>query len=252
MKLPIISLFLSALAVFSASAAWPFSSKKENAEPATAVKASPRIAAEPGVIEEGSGVVTNRKGEFILRPHLKLDEKSELEFRALISSRYQIQEDLLVLRRIQDEKRQEVARFSEKLKEDFAIDGTANYEYDADNGRILSLTLKDGATTNAAPQFDKKEHRKLESKEDRDRFVRLVAAKQLSMEQIESIGLLTQEKMIELQAVQGSINKKFATTGERNYRYDRESKMLYEMVPVPQPNATTPVPMNNQEAKQKK
>lgn len=239
----------------SSRAAWPFSSKKDKAaEPSARVKGSESVQVVSNLIDVTTGVVTNRKGEFVLRPHLKLDEKSELEFRALISSRYQIQEDVTVLRRIQEEKRQEVLRFTEQLQEDFAIDPKGNYEYDADGGLIKLLTLKadQGAATNTTPAFDRKDHRKLATKEEQDRFVRLVAAKQLSTDQIEGLSLLLQEKLIEMQAVQGSINKKFATTGDRNYRYDREAKMLYEMVPVPQAGASAPVPMKNEEAKQKK
>ena len=261
MKLSTFGLSAIALFVFASSApgAWPFGGKKDKVPaPATQVTGSEPLQAAPAPaanVDLGGDVITNKNGQFVMRPHLKLDEKAEVEFRALLSTRVQATEDLYVLKRIQDEKQQEVARFVEQLRDDFGIEEKNNYEYDAEKGIIVQLIAKPGATppaTNAAPlkvaDFDRKDHRKLDKKEDQERFVRLVASKQLSIDEIQTLTLLYNEKTIELQMIQNNINKKYSTSSDRSYRYDRDSKTLYEMVPVPEAVAGTPAPTGTKDA----
>ena len=247
----------------SANAAWPFGSSKKDAakqvkasEPSGADAAVPAAVPAVNSIDFGGEIVTNKNGQFVMRPHLRLDEKAETEFRMLLGMRIQTTEDLYVLKRLAEEKQQEAVRFAEQLKADFAIDDKANYEYDNDSGTIVQLILKPGAatndvSTNAAAAYDRKEHRKLPNKEDQERFVRLVASKQLSLDEIQTITLLFKEKTIEMQMLQNSINKKYATSSDRNYRYDRDTRTLYELVPVPEAAAGVTSAINS-EAKQEK
>lgn len=239
-----------------ALAAWPFGSKKETP---TSVKASDPVplgtaGALGGSIDFGGNVVTNKNGQFTLRPHLRFpDEKSELEFRSYMSARMRSSEDLIVLRRIQEEKIQEIARFEEQLREDFGIDAKANYEYDADKGAIMLLTrvTNDVATATNKVTVQRTLHRNLADKAQKERFIRLVASKQLSTEQIQSLELLRNEKTMEVQIVQENINRRFSTSNDRDYRYDRATRTLYELVPVPTGSSGASASAGIQEAKTK-
>lgn len=243
-------------AALSASAAWPFGSKKETP---TTVKASDPVpmsalSSEGGAIDFGGNVVTNKNGQFTLRPHLRFpDEKSELEFRTFVGARMRASEDLIVLRRLQNEKIQEVARFEEQLLEDFGIEAKANYEYDADKGAVMLLTRVTNDVDVATNKVSLKRtmHRSLADKDQKERFLRLVASKQLSTEQIQCLELLRNEKTMEVQIVQENINRKFSTSNDRDYRYDRATRTLYELVPVPTGTTAAPVPAGNQEANKK-
>jgi hypothetical protein len=237
-----VKLFLAVLvcAGTAANAAWPFGGKKD---PASQIKASgdePGIAAGQPAAAAGSGgtVITNANGKFVMRQHLRLDEKNEPEFRGLISARDQTRIDLAVLKRLVDEKQAATLRFGEQLRRDFGIDEKADYTYDADTGTILMLVAKKDAKPANATAGERKEFKKLTKPEDQQRFVQLATARKTANEQSQTLALIFSEKSVELQMILDRINKKYSTSTDRNYNYDTDTRTLYELVPVPEASSS--------------
>ena len=117
--------------------------------------------------------------------------------------------------------------------------------------RITNAVEAGGAASTNAVALKRSTHRKLGDKAQQERFLRLVAAKQLSMEQIQSLEMLRNEKTMEVKLIQENMNRKFSTSTDRDYRYDRDTKTLYELVPVPGSVPAASAAVGKQEAVRK-
>jgi hypothetical protein len=231
-------------ATCGAQAAWPFGGKKKADEKKPEAVVMPPEAGKPVAQEAAPAADASRGQDVARRVHLRFEtEQAELEFLTLAEARRRVQEDLRVLRRIVQEKQLESARFQQQLKDEFGIDPEADYQFEDETSTLYLLTRKDGAETNAAADvqtlFDRAEHMKLDDPERRKLFLRIVATKQLAGEELNVLGLLVNEKEIEADTVHEQMVAKYAITNDREYRYDRSRKILFELVPVPAGTSTT-------------
>jgi hypothetical protein len=171
------------------------------------------------------------------RVHMKFaDTAAEEEFLVLTGARRRVQEDAQVITRIMSEKKMEIARFQKDLQDEFSIKAEENYQFDDKTETVFLLKVKahapaDGQGT-VEDRFEKTEHMKL-NEEQKTRFLRIVAAKQLATEELSILNLLQNEKSIEANTVHEQMVAKYAISNDREYRYDRTSKTLFELVPVP-------------------
>lgn len=237
---------LLALLATQANAGWFSGSKKKEdvvMPPAPSGKAQPAKAKAVG----DSG--TNAPGRALMRrAHLHFDDvKSEQEFLAITSAKRRVQEDFQVITRLMQEKNLEVEKFTRDLESEFKINPDVNYNYDDDTATIYELVRKDSVAADAVSldpekDFDKVEHVKLDTGDKRARFMRLVASKKLSSEEINVLRLLQNEKEIEASNIQQQLVARYAISNDREYRYEKSSRTLYELVPVPSGTASATNP----------
>jgi hypothetical protein len=225
-------------AVSDSVAAWPFGGSKKNEEKKKAgnVVMPPETSA--GAAEAATNAAANRGRAMARRVHLVFEtDAAEQEFLQYAVARRRVQEDGRVLARIASEKRLEIARFQQELKDEFQINPEANYQFDDETSTIYVLAPREGAPTNATAsieeRFNRTEHLKIDAADQRERFLRLVAAKQLATEEQSVLALLQNEKEIEADTVHQQMVARYAITNDREYRYDRSRKTLYELVPMP-------------------
>ncbi|HMP71800.1 MAG TPA: hypothetical protein PKE55_00915 [Kiritimatiellia bacterium] len=197
---------------------------------------------------QGPGAITvQEEGQpalrFVTRAHMRMEsEEAEAEFMQFAMARSRATEDLTVISRLIEEKQLEVARFNASLRDEFAINPDENYQFDEDSGTIYQLVARQALTENtmvsATPEaieelFEKNVFMTVANPEERERFIRLVAARQLSTEQIRVLSLLEQEKEMELAILQQVISERYSVSMDRDYRYDPDTRTLFELIPVP-------------------
>ena len=239
---------VAALSVLQADAGWFGGSKEKKKEdvvmpPKQAGKAP--AAKAPAPVENA----TNTAGRALMRrAHVHFDDaKAEQEFLALTSAKRRVQEDHQVVTRLMQEKTMEAEKFTRDLETEFGIDASVNYNYDDETKTIYELVKKasvpaDAVTLDAEEDFEKKEHMKLESDEKKTRFMRLVASKKLSGDEINVLRLIQNEKEIEASNIQQQLVSRYAISNDREYRYEKSSRTLYELVPVPAGTASATNP----------
>ena len=240
------------LVASQASAGWFSGSKDKKKEdvvmpPKGSAKAQPALAATAGGAV--AAPATNEPGRALMRrAHLHFDDaKAEQEFLAITSAKRRVQEDYQVVTRLIQEKNVEVEKFTRDLETEFGINPDLNYHYDDDTATISELVKKEGAGTNAEgavkeDDFDRKELMKLDTDEKKQRFLRLVASKKLSADEIKVLELLQNEKEIEASNIQQQLVARYAISNDREYRYEKTTRTLYELVPVPAGSAAAANP----------
>ncbi len=247
---------LSGLLLVAPAHAWIFGDKdkgdedKQKGKPAEVVMPpSAPVSAPPAEsrIAPVRTAATNAPAEsrLLARPHMRFtkpeDEKQLLTF---INARRRAQEDYAVVTRLIEEKNLEIRTFNLQMKEQFGIDPELNYQFDADTGAILQLTMKPGLTEEQKRQttinaeqlkdfYDFTTLRTLTNEVERTRFMRLAAGKQLASDQIRVLLLLQNEKEIENNTLHEEMATRYAISMDREYRYDNDSKTLFELVLVP-------------------
>jgi len=240
---------IAALSVSQADAGWFGGSKEKKKEdvvmpPKQAGKAPAAKAAAAPVTS-----ATNTAGRALMRrAHVHFDDaKAEQEFLALTSAKRRVQEDYQVVTRLMQEKTMEAEKFTRDLETEFGIDSSVNYNYDDETMTIYEMVKKasvpaDAVALDAEKDFDKKEHMKLESDEKKARFMRLVASKKLSSDEINILRLIQNEKEIEASNIQQQLVSRYAISNDREYRYEKSTRTLYELVPVPAGTASATNP----------
>ncbi|MFH0908677.1 MAG: hypothetical protein V1929_07940 [bacterium] len=199
--------------------------------------------------QTGKAQPTSASGRALMRrAHLHFDDaKAEQEFLAITSAKRRVQEDFQVITRLLQEKNLEVEKFTRDLESEFNINPDANYHYDDDAATIYELTRNasvagDAETLDPEKDFDRKEHLKLDTEDRKTRFLRLVASKKLSSDEINILRLLQNEKEIEASNIQQQLVARYAITSDREYRYEKSTRTLYELVPVPAGTASVTNP----------
>jgi len=241
--------------------AWIFGDKKDEAAKKGApgqVVMPPTAPAAPAVVgaapasesriapaSSASTVPAPSESRLVARPHMRFtnpdDEKQLLTF---INARRRAQEDFVVVTRLIEEKNLEIRTFNQQMNELFGIDPDLNYQFDADTGAIFQLVLKPGLTEEQKRQtsinadqlkdfYDFTTLRTLTNEVERTRFMRLAAGKQLASDQIRVLLLLQNEKEIENTTLHEEMASRYAISMDREYRYDDDSKTLFELVLVP-------------------
>jgi hypothetical protein len=237
---------LFAILTAQSQAAWPFGSSKKKAGSVVLPPKDAKAKAQPAKAEAAAQGGSNASTQMVRRAHLHFDDAAaEDDFLRYSGARRRVQEDLTVITRLMQEKKMELERFSNDLSLEFAISPEGNYQYDDQTDVIYELVRKpsaDGATNAVADfekDFDKQEHMKLDDQEKRTRFLRLVASKKLSGEELQILQLLQNEKDIEATTLQQQLVARYAISNDREYRYERSTRTLYELVPVPRGTAST-------------
>ena len=164
--------------------------------------------------------------------HMKFKDKdSEKQYLSLVSQRGQIQIQARVVSDLLVEKKAELEKFNKSLTEKFSIDPARNYEYDAKSQTISRLTVAEGDGASDAAKVTKSLHLKLKDKEQTDAFVRLAAAKKLTLDEIQSLSLIAAEKQLESKACEDALMSKFSLKAGASYEYDAKDSLIYEVPP---------------------
>ena len=240
------------LATHYADAAWPFGDKKDDDKKKSApgnVIMPPAASARTStaVITPGSPGTTSTSTatRILARPHMRFTEgDEEKQLMTFINARRRAQEDFVVVSRLMEEKKLEVQTFNQQMKELFGVDPDLNYQFDADKGMIFELVMKTTLTEEQKKQpsvnaeqlkdfYDFNPHRRLADEQEKTRFMRLAAGKQLATEQIRMLSLLQNEKEIENTTLHEEMARRYSISIDREYRYDNDSKTLFELVVVP-------------------
>ena len=132
-------------------------------------------------------------------------------------------EDNTVLARLLAEKESEIKQLEAQLLRDFGIQGGVEYEYDSDKKTVFTKrTDKDGGVTRDALR----EFKHPESEQD---FLKLVAAKRLTLNAISTLRLLVLEKDKEMELIDQRLEKNFSVLAKKNYYYDASKLTLFEV-----------------------
>jgi hypothetical protein len=189
----------------------------------------------------------------VKRPHLKINnEDTEREFLGLISGKNAVFQDITVLRRLIAERTLSIDECDSDLLADFEVRRGNDYYYDRASQSIYKLVrtalqniINDASLTNevdnaavlsrtsgAAPK--KELHMELKTTNSVARFVSLMHTKKLADDSLVYLRLLLREKEFDFGQLEEVLLKKFAISRDRRYSYDTDTKVLYEIVVVPQ------------------
>ncbi len=219
---------------------------KDKSKSETAAPAAPPAPVMPPVIQSKgavSGISTNTRT--VARAHMRFENPNdEKQLMSFIAARRRAQEDFVVVSRLIEEKQLEISTFNEQMQKEFGVDKDKNYQFEAETGTIFELILKASAAEQQKTQqvvnadqlksmYDFNVHRKLSDEKDRTRFLRLAAGKQLAGDQIKMLTLIQNEKEIENQSIHEEMARRYAISLDREYRYDNDSKTLFELVTIP-------------------
>jgi hypothetical protein len=250
------ALLLVALLAPAPASAWLFGDKKkDDAPPVVPLPPSAPAVTGAGTRPDAANAPGTR---IVARAHMRFEDPTEeRKLLTLIDARRRAQEDFAVVTRLIREKQLELSRFNQQMQEEFAIDPDRNYQYDNDQGIIFELVRKAGLSEEQAARtvigaeevnelYDLKRHRPLPDEGERNRFLRLASSKQLANEQINMLSLLQSEKQMEVETLHAEMARLYAVSVDREYRYDNDSKTLYELVTLPaDAQGTAPIPSQN-------
>ena len=241
-SLPVLTLAVFSLFATVPAHAWIFGGNKDKAETnktgtAKIEQIDTKIPGKTNAVQGATRTVS--------RAHMRFENpEDEKQLITLISARRRSQEDYVVISRLIEEKNLEIKTFNELMDKEFGVNKDRNYQFEAESNTIYELVLKEAsaaqqktqAVTNAEQlknMYDSKVHRVLKDDVEKNRFVRLAAGKQLAGEQIKMLSLLQNEKEIESESLQEEMARRYAISQDREYRYDSDTKTLFELVTIP-------------------
>lgn len=180
----------------------------------------------------GEAAETNVVRRYHLLITSKADEKDLVQ---MMTAKRLVTEEMRVLLALTEEKKQELVRFDQELKEKFAIVPERTYHYDPRSKTIFDQTLKPGVTNVTAgvdPEtvFDRKLHKVLKGDEEIRLFASLAMGKRMTQEELGVFARVLREKQMELGRVEKGLKDKFSMSRDRNYWYDAATMRLYELV----------------------
>jgi hypothetical protein len=134
-----------------------------------------------------------------------------------------VDEDATVLARLLTEKEGEQKELERQLLVDFGLRAEAEYEYDAEKKTVFSkrTDAQGGVTREVVREF-----KHPESEQD---FLKLVAARRLTVNAIATLRLLVLEKDKEKELADQELERRFAVLASKNYYYDASKMTLYEV-----------------------
>jgi hypothetical protein len=179
-------------------------------------------------VEPSEAVSTNA----VKRLHLTISDKAaEKELLQLTGVKRILFQERQVLMMVQDEKRRDLGNYEAEFEKSFGILRDRNYRYDPKTMTILEEVRKASTVTNAPGVVtESRVVKKLESESDSRKFASLVAAKQITQEDLVVLSRLAREKEAALVRVENSFKEKFSMSRDRNYWYDPTTMRLYEIV----------------------
>ena len=132
-------------------------------------------------------------------------------------------EDSTVLARLLTEKEGEIKQLEAQLLRDFGILPGLEYEYDSDKKTVFTKrTDKEGGITRDVLR----EFKHPESEQD---FLKLIAAKRLTLNAISTLRLLVLEKDKEKELIDQRLERDYAILAKKNYYYDASKLTLFEV-----------------------
>lgn len=164
------------------------------------------------------------------RPHLRFKDKAaEDGFLRIVGKKQSVLDDVRVIGKLYQEKNAQQQQFTASLQEQFAVKQDKNYQYDADTLTISEVVRPASGNAEAKTQL----HMKLKDAASAQSFVRLAAAKRISLEQMANLQLMYREKQMEAAEYDRQLAAQFAIVKDRNYQYDAATKTLFELVKLP-------------------
>lgn len=176
----------------------------------------------------------------VRRTHLQFSsDQAAQEFESLASRRQSGDETQRVLTQLLSDKQRELLVLDGRLKGTFAVEPDKKYQYDTESKTLYELVAHQGSTpgpdedSTPVAGLERRVSRQFDEETTAHEFLRLLAAKQVINQELEALRLLLREKQLEQERTQLALNNRYSMVPERDYQFDRESRTLYELVPVP-------------------
>jgi hypothetical protein len=178
--------------------------------------------------------------------HLHIPDKvTEQEFLQLFGEKKALNEDLIVLHRLNEQKAAQYAELQKMLMDQFAVLPESMYQYDRDTATIYEL-VPEPKTLNVhdepAPEADpvqaqrgpylRQVLKQLEDEAQGNRFLELLRQKKLIHNELTVLRALVIQKQLGLKRVNDTLLAKFSLSPDGMYHYDAEEMALYEILPA--------------------
>ncbi len=150
-------------------------------------------------------------------------KKTEQELVGMLKSRKLFEEDVKVLRRLEQSRMKGYAIFQKKLREEFDINPKRFYALDRETATIYDVT--DG-------EEERTEHMRFDDSEKANRFLSISAKKKSAFQEVGLLQRLLKEQQTQLHNVNKLLNAKFSLNNHKGYYYDKKSMILYEVIPA--------------------
>ncbi|MBN1269784.1 MAG: hypothetical protein JXB04_09365 [Kiritimatiellae bacterium] len=179
--------------------------------------------------------------------HLHIPDKTtEKEFVDLFQQKRMLNEDLVVLSRLGEEKLALYAEAQKLLLNEFAVLPDKMYQYDRDTRTIYELVPEphvldvhdepapEAGDAPQAPQgsFLKKSVQQFADETQSERFLDLLRQKKLIHNELTVLRALGVQKQLALKRVNDQLQSKFNLKPDGAYRYDAAEMALYEILPA--------------------
>jgi len=208
-KIKVICLCLFCLGVFESHAYWPWSGKKAE------------------------------KNEITKIAWRELSVEEEERFCVLADSRRQIREEIAMLERLLEETKTDQKNINQKLKLVFSVDSDKSYRFDQTANTLYLVTPPaPAASGNASPanghEGQEAVHKVLSAPQAKF-FSQLAERKMQNQAAIQGLLVLTQRKLSQWGSVCDELLGEFGIERDRDYHYDKETRMVYQLVPPSAP-----------------
>jgi len=208
-KIKIICLCVFFLGLLDSHAFWPWSSKPAE---------------------------TSEIGKIAWR-ELSIEEDDR--FGDLVDSRRQIRDEITMLERLLEEMKTEQENINLQLKLVFSVDSDKSYRFDQTANKIYLVTMPSpGTTTMGAPEeaveSQESVHQELTATQGKY-FSQLAERKMQNQIAIQGLLVLTRKKLNQWGSVCDELLRDFGIERDRDYHYDKEKRMVYQLVPPSAP-----------------
>ncbi len=159
--------------------------------------------------------------------HRRLNKAQAERFVSLVQLRSNIAEELVVFKRVQNEKHTEIAGYDERFIRDYRINPDQHYRYDPSSNALIRIEeeVDKKGVTNVVQRFDR-----TYSKDLGDALLKDMVGKTLANQQLRSLALLIREKNQEHALVNQSLQQQFGIDPAAKYRFDSDKGIIYVTV----------------------
>jgi hypothetical protein len=168
----------------------------------------------------------------VMIPHIRFkDAGVEKKFMAAMAQKKTLEDEVKVVNGLVEKKNAEAEKLSQSLADSFAINPAIGYTYDAPSMTIYELVSPaDGGGAGLGKEQDKRVHRVLKERDQERQFLKILTSKKIALNQIESLQLIIKEKQQEIAGIDDELSKDFSIAKGPDYRYEADTKILYEIV----------------------
>lgn len=179
--------------------------------------------------------------------HLHIPDKAtEKQFLELFQMKKELNEDMIVLQRLTEEKMALYAEAQKNLLRTFGVLPDGLYQYDRDTRTIFQLIpeprimdvhdekVDDGDDMGRIDrqEYLKQVHQQLPDVQAGNRFLEMLRQKKLIHNELVVLRALAVQKQLGLQRVNQQLQAKFSLSADGMYNYDADEMALYELVPA--------------------